>query len=67
MSESYFVYSQHKTMDAAERALEGYYANGEICEAERPYIETRRRPPFTRENARHTKLYPTAYCVMFPG
>ena len=58
----YFVYSQHKTREHAETALEGYFANGEISEGERPKIETQRR--VARDQA---ALYRTVYCVMFPG
>ena len=47
----YFVYSTHKTREAAEDALDDYFANGEICAAERPYI---------------TKLG-KRWAVMFPG
>jgi hypothetical protein len=56
-----FAYSVHKTREAAEQALENYFANGEICEAERPRIETQRR--VVRDQ---TALYRTVYCVMFP-
>ena len=59
---SYFIYSTHRTRDAANEALETYFANGEICEAERPYIATQRR--LVRDQ---TALYRTVYCVMFPG
>lgn len=58
----YFTYSTHRTREAAEEALEGYYANYEICAAERPYIATERR--VVRDQ---TALYRTVYCVMFPG
>lgn len=58
----YFVYSTHKTQQAAADALADYYANGEICEAERPYIATQRR--VVRDQ---TALYRTVWCVMFPG
>jgi hypothetical protein len=58
----YFIYSQHKTRELAEQALEGYFANGEISEAEHPKIERQRR--VARDE---TALYRTVYCVMFPG
>lgn len=35
---NYFIYSSHKSRDAAEQALEDYFANGEISEAEHPRI-----------------------------
>lgn len=57
-----FIYSTHKTQELAEAALESYYANGEICEAERPRIERQRR--VARDQ---TAKYRTVYCVMFPG
>jgi hypothetical protein len=61
MRRSYYVYSAHRTRNAAESALEDYFANGEICEAEEPKIETQRR--VVRDQ---TALYRTVYCVMFP-
>ena len=51
MNTVYFVYASFKTRAKAEAALEEFFALGEICEAERPYI--------THRNGR--------YCVMFPG
>jgi hypothetical protein len=36
-----YDYSSHKTRDAAEMALEHYYAAGEVSECERPRIERR--------------------------
>jgi hypothetical protein len=36
---SYFAYSAHKTRDAANDALEQYFADGRICESEQPYVE----------------------------
>jgi hypothetical protein len=47
----YFVYSSHRTREQAETALEDYFADGLICEGERPFIERRKG----------------RYCVMFPG
>lgn len=49
----YFAYSYHRTIEAAQIALENYFAEGIICEGERPRIEwcaARKR-----------------YAVMFPG
>ena len=57
-----FAYSVHKTRDAAEQALENYFAESIICEGERPFIKSERR--VTRDQ---TALYRTVYCVMFPG
>jgi len=48
---TYFAYSTHKTLDAAELALEDYFADGIICEAERPHI----------------KRIGKRWCVMFPA
>lgn len=59
---TYFTYSVHRTREAAESALEDYFATDQICEAERPRIETRRR--VVRDQ---TALYRTVWCVMFPG
>lgn len=56
MTQFYFTYSSHKTKEAAELALEDYFANGEISEAEKPYIQEHRN----RGRA-------IRYCVMFPG
>jgi hypothetical protein len=52
----YFIYSYHQTREAAEAALEHYFATGEVCEAERPYIDENMRAPKGRK-----------YRVMFPG
>lgn len=38
MTETYFAYSRHSTKAQAERALDRYLANGEICESEHPKI-----------------------------
>jgi hypothetical protein len=48
-----FVYSAHTTREEAEAALRQYFANREVCEAERPRIE--RHPKRTRR-----------WCVLFP-
>ncbi len=58
----YFIYSRHLTRQAAVQALEDYSANGEICEAEMPRIETKRMV-----GRDQTALYRTFHCVMFPG
>jgi hypothetical protein len=58
----YYVYSQHKTREAAESALENYFAADIICGAERPFIKTERRV-----GRDQSALYRTVYCVMFPG
>lgn len=34
----YYTYSRHRTREAAEAALEDYYAYGETSDAERPRI-----------------------------
>lgn len=52
----YFEYSSHRTREAAELALEDYFATGEICEAERPYI----RGGKNRKGEQR-------FYVMFPG
>jgi hypothetical protein len=36
-----FTYSTHKTRDAAEMALEDYFATGEVSEGDCPRIEAR--------------------------
>ena len=51
----YFIYSVHATEAAARLALEGYFAEGLVCEAERPYIDQNMRAPKGRR-----------YRVMFP-
>jgi hypothetical protein len=53
----YFVYAHFETKFQAEDALERYFANGEICEAERPRIERRKLNGWKTPR----------YCVMFPG
>jgi hypothetical protein len=50
----YFEYSRHATRDAAEDALASYFAEGIICEGERPKIERVRRGK-------------RPWLVMFPG
>lgn len=40
-NEARFTYATFKTYDAAERALEEMFANGDVFEAERPLIERR--------------------------
>lgn len=57
-----YAYSIHKTRDAAELALESYFAEELVCKGERPFIKSERR--VTRDQ---TALYRTVYCVMFPG
>ena len=57
----YYEYSTHKTRDAAELALDDYFGLGIICEGEKPYIESRRRPARGELPAR------VVWCVMFPG
>jgi hypothetical protein len=37
----YFVYSTHKTEQAALAALEDMFANGDVYEAEHPCVERR--------------------------
>jgi hypothetical protein len=37
-----FVYATYRTRDAAELALESMFAEGLVCEGERPSIEKRR-------------------------
>ena len=49
-----FVYSAHTTREKAEAALQQYFANREVCEAERPRVERRRE----RDTRR--------WCVLFP-
>jgi len=38
-----FAYSSHKSRAAAERALEDYFATGEVAECEHPEIKSRKR------------------------
>jgi hypothetical protein len=53
----YFVYSSHKTREGAESALETYFAEGSICEAEAPWIKREWLPRLMRYTWR----------VMFPA
>jgi hypothetical protein len=34
-----YIYSKHKTREGAERALEEFFATGEVSEGERPRVE----------------------------
>ena len=52
-----FIYAQFETKFQAEDALERYFANGIICESEKPYIERRKLSNWKAPR----------YCVMFPG
>lgn len=38
-----FVYSSHKSRDAAESALDDYYCSGEVSDGDRPTIVYERR------------------------
>jgi hypothetical protein len=39
-----YVYSLHRSREAAEAKLEDMYAAGEVCEAEQPRIERHPHP-----------------------
>jgi hypothetical protein len=49
-----FVYSAHTTREEAEAALQRYFANSEVREAERPRVERLRERLIRR------------WCVLFP-
>ncbi len=53
---TYFIYSSHRTREAAQAALEQYFAEGRISAGERPYIDHNMRAPAAKR-----------YRVMFPG
>lgn len=46
-----FDYSTHKTRESAERALERYFATGEVCEGEHPEVEKRVTGHFAKKYA----------------
>jgi len=54
----YFAYSVHRTYDAACDALEDYFANGEICEAELPMIEPTTDRKLVSSKARWAVMFP---------